>query len=80
MRKPKGEKQPRKEKAKRKASNTKLVQQAIQAFGNQVDSKKVTVSEFVRLLELEKQMQGEARKEIKVTWVDPSETEPSSEK
>jgi hypothetical protein len=79
MQKPKGDREPRKEKAK-KATNAELVEQAIQAFGNQVENKKVTVSEFVRLLEIEKQMKGEARKEIKVTWVDPSETEPSSEK
>ena len=80
MRKPTKKAAPRKEKAKRKASNTTLVKQAIQAFGKQVENKNVTVSEFVRLLELEKQMTGDARKEIKVTWVEPAETEPSPEK
>jgi len=79
MAKAKGDTKSGKEKAK-KTSNAELVEQAIQAFGNQVGNKKVTVSEFVRLLDIEKQMKGEARKEIKVTWVDPAETKPSSEK
>jgi hypothetical protein len=78
QRRPKPEKE--KKKKNTRASNAQLVKKAIQAFGNKVDEKNVTVGEFVRLLELQKQMGGDEPKEIKVTWVDPTETEPSSEK
>jgi len=64
----------------RKSVNSKLVDKAIKAFEKKLEEKNVTVGEFVRLLELQKQMEGDEPKEIKVTWVDPGETEPTSEK
>ena len=73
---PKSESEKEKQKTQ-PADNAELVKRAIQAFGNKVDEKNVTVGEFVRLLELQKQMGGDQPKEIKVTWVEP---EPSSEK
>lgn len=45
---------------------------------------KVTVSEFVRLMELEKAMESDLEhdqiQEIKVTWIDPQSKEPASAK
>jgi hypothetical protein len=40
---------------------------------------KPTVGEYVRLLELQKEIDADAPREIKVTWVEPGETESSSE-
>jgi hypothetical protein len=36
---------------------------------------KPTVGEYLRLLELEKELNEDELKEIKITWVEPSETE-----
>ena len=56
------------------------VEKAIKAFGEKLETKNLTVGEFVRLLELQKELDGDEPKEIKVTWVEPGETEPKSEK
>jgi hypothetical protein len=74
----KGNKNPSSPRAKEK--NAELVEKAIEAFGKKLDKKNVTVGEFVRLLELQKELDGDEPKEIKVTWVEPGETEPTSEK
>ena len=63
-------------KPKKASSKAEIIKKAIQAFENKLDKKNVTVGEFVKLIELEKEMGGSKPKEIKVTWVDP---EPSSE-
>jgi hypothetical protein len=44
------------------------------------DDFKATITDFVRLLQLEKELREDDPKEIKVTWVEPSATEPVSEK
>lgn len=64
----------------RKSSNKQLVNKAIKAFEKNLAEKNVTVGEFVRLLELQKQMNGDEPRDIKVTWVEPGETEPTSGK
>ena len=61
------------EKPKRATSKAQLIKKAIQAFENKIEKKNVTVGEFVKLIELEKEISGKKPKEIKVTWVDPSE-------
>ena len=78
MARPKGNKNPSSPRAKEK--NAELVEKAIEAFGKKLDKKNVTVGEFVRLLELQKELDGDEPKEIKVTWVETGETEPISEK
>ena len=64
----------------RTKSNAELVEKAIQAFSKTLFSQKgvtVTVAEFIRLLEVQKQIGGDRPKEIKVTWVDPVEMKSS---
>ena len=65
-------------KSRRSARNAKLIDKAIQAFEKNIENKNVTVSEFLRLVELEKEEREP--KEIKVTWVESEIEEPSSEK
>ena len=40
---------------------------------------KLTVSEYIRLLQIRNEMKAEEPKEIKVTWVEPSEKESVTE-
>jgi hypothetical protein len=63
----------------RAAKNAALVEQAIDAFANRISKKNVTVGELVRLLELQKEMNGDEPKEIKITWVESGGTEPTTE-
>ena len=60
--------------------NARLVQKAIEVFEKKLDEKNVTVGEFVRLLELHKEIDADEPKEIKVTWVESGEKESTSEK
>ena len=59
----------------------KSVKKAIELFEEKLakGDVKPTVGEFVRLLELQKEIDADEPREIKVTWVEPDETE-SSEK
>jgi ribosomal protein S20 len=45
----------------------------------QTDSVKPTVSEYIRLKQLHKELDAEEPKEIKVTWVEPNEKESVTE-
>jgi len=49
-----------------------LVDKAIQAFVSKLEVK--TVAEFIRLLELQKQMGQDEPKEIRASWIEPSKT------
>jgi hypothetical protein len=40
---------------------------------------KATFADFIRLLQLQKELQLDEPREIKVTWIDPNETESASE-
>jgi len=63
-------KQPEKPKARR--SKEALVEQAIQQFGQKLDQNEVkpTIGDFIRLLQLEKELLEGTPKEIKVSWVE----------
>jgi hypothetical protein len=56
-----------------------IVKKAILAFEKKLETKNVTVGDFVRLLQLQKEIDGDKPKDIKVTWVEPGEMK-SSEK
>ncbi len=66
-------------KPRRARSKKTLVKQVIQQFGQKLekDEVKPTVGDFIRLLQLEKELLDESPKEIKVSWVEP---EPATEK
>jgi hypothetical protein len=70
------------EKPKRAKNKKALVKQAIQQFGKKLDSNelKPTVGDFLRLLQIEKELLEETPKEIKVSWVEPEEKEHAPEK
>jgi len=55
-------------------SNAELVEKAIQAFAKNVSTKNVTVAEFIRLLELQKQMGQDEPKEIRASWIESRQT------
>ena len=69
----------KKPKTTKRKTHAELVDQAIQAFDKKLGTKNVTVGDFVRLLQIQKEIGGKEPKEIKVTWVEPGETK-SSEK
>jgi hypothetical protein len=50
------------------------------AISRETDSKvKATFADFIRLLQLQKELQSDRPQEIKVTWIDSSDTESVSE-
>jgi len=70
------------EKTKRAKDTKALVEQAIQQFGEKLENNelKSTVGDFIRLLQLKKELLEEAPREIKVSWVEPEEKEHVPEK
>ena len=67
---------------KRRGTNrAELLEKAIQSIEEKLGSSdvKATFSDFIRLLQLQKEMQIDQPREIKVTWIEPSETESASE-
>ena len=65
--------------AGRPTRNAELVEKAIRIFESKLDKKNITVGELVRLLELQRELDGDEPREIKITWVEPGETEPTSD-
>ena len=65
----------------RDANRAELVEKAIQSIEHKLGSSdiKATFADFIRLLQLQKELQIDQPREIKVTWVNPSETESASE-
>ena len=61
------------EKTKRAKDKKALVKQAIRQIGEKIENNelKPTVGDFIRLLQLEKELLEEAPREIKVSWVEP---------
>jgi len=59
-----------------------LVAKAIESMEHKLAASdvKATFGDFIRLLQLQKELQVEQPREIKVTWIDPSEKESASEK
>lgn len=66
----------------RKTTNAELVSSVIQKIEDKLDKGelKPTVGDLFRLLQLEKEMDEEQPKEVKVSWVEPHEKEHASEK
>lgn len=68
---------------KRKATLIKKILTKIGRKLSGTEDVKATIGEFVRLVELEKSLQDEldqdAVREIKVTWIDPESQESASE-
>lgn len=58
------------------------VKKAIELFEQKLAQGEVkpTVGEYVRLLELQKEISADEPREIRVTWVEPDETESSTKK
>ena len=67
--------------ARRSANRAELLDKAIQRIEEKLGSAdvKATFGDFIKLLQLQKEMQVDQPREIKVTWIDPSETESASE-
>jgi len=65
------------EKTKRAKDKKALVKQAIRQIGEKIENNelKPTVGDFIRLLQLEKELLEETPKEIRVSWVEPEEKE-----
>ena len=63
-------------------STKRVVDVAIRKIGEKLSSEdvKATVGDFIRLLQLQKELDEEGAKEIKITWVEPAEMESVSEK
>ena len=57
-----------------------VIREAIKIFEKKFDAAniKITASEYIRLLELQQQMNEEKPREIRIKWVQPSETTGSS--
>ena len=72
---------PRDTSGRKKADRAELLDKAIQRIEEKLGSAdvKATFGDFIKLLQLQKEMQIDQPREIKVTWIDPSETESASE-
>jgi hypothetical protein len=66
---------------KRRRKKAALVEQMIESIEGKLksDQLKPTVGDFIRLLQLDEELAEEQPKEIKVSWVEPSEKEHASE-
>jgi hypothetical protein len=68
-----------------KATRTELIRKAIQIYEDKLAAgeMKVSAGEYIRLLELLQQLDGDEPREIRVTWVDKrteTDTESSNDK
>jgi hypothetical protein len=65
----------------RRANRAELLDKAIQRMEEKLGSAdvKATFGDFIKLLQLQKEMQIDQPREIKVTWIEPSEAESASE-
>ena len=65
----------------RRANRAELLEKAIQRMEEKLGSAdvKATFGDFIKLLQLQKEMQIDEPREIKVTWIEPSEAESASE-
>ena len=59
---------------KKKLRISELLAKAIEAIESRLDSKefKPTMGDYLKLLQMEQEMEEETPKEIKVTWVEPT--------
>lgn len=78
-----GEREPTENDARRHpgSKRAELVEKAIESMEHKLAASdvKATFGDFIRLLQLQKELQVEQPREIKVTWIDPNEKESVSE-
>jgi hypothetical protein len=78
-----GEREPTESDARRHpgSKRAELVEKAIESMEHKLAASdvKATFGDFIRLLQLQKELQVEQPREIKVTWIDPNEKESASE-
>jgi hypothetical protein len=53
------------------------VDKAILKFEKTLDGKNVTVGDYLRLVQLQKETDGDEPKDVECTWVEPNETKSS---
>jgi hypothetical protein len=65
----------------RRREEAGLVDKMIQNYTEKVNNNEVTVSvgDLIRLMQYRKELETEDPKEIKATWVEPTEKEPATE-
>lgn len=65
---------------KRPVKRSRLVGRMLRKFEEKLQDEqyKVSVGDFVRLVQLEQDLKQDTPKEIRVTWVEPAENEPES--
>ncbi len=65
----------------RRRKEAGLVDKIIQNYTDKVNNDKVTLSvgDLIRLMQYRKELETEDPKEIKATWVEPTEKEPATE-
>jgi len=82
------EKDPEKKRSHRKqarrpggSKRAVLVEKAIESIEQKLGSSdvKATFADFIRLLQLQKELQADEPREIKVTWINPNEQGSASE-
>lgn len=68
-------------KDRRRPNKARLVTKVIRKLEKKLeaDELKPTVGDFIRLLQLEKELDDEQPQEIKVSWVEPEEKGPASQ-
>ena len=67
-----------KKQSKRRAPRGEnAVDKAIIAFEKKLDGNNVTLGEYLRLVQLQKEIDGDEPKDIECTWVEPDETRSS---
>lgn len=57
------------------ASEAQLVRRLVEDAKKKLESKTLTVAEFIKLLQLRRELEADEVKEIEVRWVDPAATE-----
>jgi hypothetical protein len=67
--------------SRRSKKEARVVQKVIESIEEKIEAKeiKATLGDFIRLLQLRKELEEEQPREIEVTWVDPCEDAPASE-
>jgi hypothetical protein len=65
----------------RREKQAEMVEKAIDSFGKVLDEPgvKPTIGDFIKLIGIQKELEPDEPTEIKVTWVEPNETESGSE-
>jgi len=69
-----GTKKPEKPRARRRGG---AVGKAILDFEESLNGKNVSVGDYLRLVQLQKEIDGDEPKDIECTWVEPDETKSS---